>query len=632
MKYEFLDKINNPSDLRILSINDLDEVSEELRHFLIDTVSQCGGHFGASLGAVELTIALHYSFNTPEDKIIWDVGHQCYGHKVITGRKNELYTIRKKNGLHPFPSMEESEYDTFGVGHSSTSISAAIGMAIASSYKKEDKKIVAVIGDGGLSAGMAFEALNHMGSIDEDILIILNDNEMSISPNVGAMTNYLTKIISSKAYSTVKEGSKNILKKVPPSGIFLTKTEKHIKGLLAPGMLFEEMGINYYGPIDGHDTHFLVKTLKNLKKIPGPKLLHVITKKGKGYLPAEADPVKYHAVPVFDREIGVEKNSNQKITYTKIFDDWLCNIAKKDPRIFAITPAMREGSGLVNFSEKFPERYIDVGIAEQHSVTLAAGLACEGQKPIVCIYSTFLQRAYDQLIHDVALQNLDVLFAVDRAGFVGADGGTHCGVYDLSYLRCIPNMVIMAPSNEEECKNMLYTGYLHNGPAVVRYPRGEGMGIKANENFESYEIGKAENIMSGHNTVILCFGSVLDICTSVAKKIDCTLIDMRFIKPIDSSMIIECAKNHSLIVTVEDNSVMGGAGSAVNEVLGENGITINVINIGTKDRFFNHATREEQLYESGISKENIMEKIKNCIENNNLYDLNHSSNIEKLTN
>ena len=629
MKYEFLDKINNPSDLRILSINDLDEVSEELRHFLIDTVSQCGGHFGASLGAVELTIALHYSFNTPEDKIIWDVGHQCYGHKVITGRKNELYTIRKKNGLHPFPSMEESEYDTFGVGHSSTSISAAIGMAIASSYKKENKKIVAVIGDGGLSAGMAFEALNHMGSIDEDILIILNDNEMSISPNVGAMTNYLTKIISSKAYSTVKEGSKNILKKVPPSGIFLTKTEKHIKGLLAPGMLFEEMGINYYGPIDGHDTHFLVKTLKNLKKIPGPKLLHVITKKGKGYLPAEVDPVKYHAVPVFDREIGVEKNSNQKITYTKIFDDWLCNIAKKDSRVFAITPAMREGSGLVNFSEKFPERYIDVGIAEQHSVTLAAGLACEGQKPIVCIYSTFLQRAYDQLIHDVALQNLDVLFAVDRAGFVGADGGTHCGVYDLSYLRCIPNMVIMAPSNEEECKNMLHTGYLHNGPAVVRYPRGEGMGIKANENFESYEIGKAKIIMSGNNTVILCFGSVLDICTSVAKEIGCTLIDMRFIKPIDYSIIIECAKNHSLIVTVEDNSVMGGAGSAVNEVLSENGITINTINIGTKDRFFNHATREEQLYESGISKENIMEKIKNCIENNNLYDLNHSSNIEK---
>ena len=630
MKYEFLDKINDPSDLRILSINELDNVSEELRHYLIDTVSQCGGHFGASLGAVELTVALHYSFNTPEDKIIWDVGHQCYGHKVITGRRDELNTIRKKNGLHPFPSIEESEYDVFGVGHSSTSISAAIGMAIASSYKKENKKIVAVIGDGGLSAGMAFEALNHMGSIDEDVLVILNDNEMSISPNVGAMTNYLTKIISSKAYSTVKESSKNILKKVPPSGMFLTKTEKHIKGLLAPGMLFEEMGINYYGPIDGHDTHFLVKTLKNLKKIPGPKLLHVITKKGKGYLPAESDPVKYHAVPVFDRNKGVEKTVNQKITYTKVFDNWICSMAKKDPRIFAITPAMREGSGLVNFSKKFPDRYIDVGIAEQHSVTLAAGLACEGQKPIVCIYSTFLQRAYDQLIHDVALQNLDVLFAVDRSGFVGADGGTHNGSYDLSYLRCIPNMLIMAPSNEEECKNMLYTGYLHNGPAVVRYPRGEGLGKKTNEKLENYEIGISKKIRVAENIAILCFGSVLDICLSVADELNTSLFDMRFIKPIDRKIILEAAEKHSLIVTVEDNSVMGGAGSAVNEVLAEDNSNVKIINIGTPDIFFHHATREEQLEQSGISKKDILKKIKKCIENNNLYDLNHSSNIKKV--
>ena len=627
MEYEFIDKIDSPSDLRILSTNDLDNVSEELRHFLIETVSQCGGHFGASLGAVELTVALHYSFDTPNDKIIWDVGHQCYGHKVLTGRKNQLHTIRKKGGLHPFPSREESEYDYFGVGHSSTSISVAIGAAIASSYKKDDKKIVAVIGDGGLSAGMAFEALNHMGSIDEDVLVILNDNEMSISPNVGAMTNYLTKILSSKAYSTVKEGSKNILKKVPPSGMFLTKTEKHIKGLLAPGMLFEEMGINYYGPIDGHDTRFLVKTLKNLKKISGPKLLHVITKKGKGYLPAESDPVKYHAVPVFDRKIGVEKDLNKKITYTKIFDNWLCDIAKKDPRIFAITPAMREGSGLVNFSKIFPERYIDVGIAEQHSVTLAAGLACEGQKPIVCIYSTFLQRAYDQLIHDVALQNLDVLFAVDRAGFVGSDGGTHCGVYDLSYLRCIPNMIIMAPSNEEECKNMLYTGYLHNGPAVVRYPRGEGLGVKVNDGYKNYEIGVSKEIHSGEKTVILCFGSVIDVCKSVVDELNCSLIDMRFIKPIDKKAIISSAKKHSIIVTVEDNSVMGGAGSAVNEILMENKISREVINIGVPDIFFNHASREEQLKESGISKENIVNRIKNCL-NNNLYDVNHSSNID----
>ena len=628
MKYEFLDKINNPSDLRILSINNLDDVSEELRYFLIETVSQCGGHFGASLGAVELTVAIHYSFNTPQDKIIWDVGHQCYGHKVLTGRKNELNTIRKKEGLHPFPSIEESEYDAFGVGHSSTSISAAIGMAIASSYKNEDKKIVAVIGDGGLSAGMAFEALNHMGSINEDILVILNDNEMSISPNVGAMTNYLTKILSSKVYSTVKEGSKTILSKVPTSGMFLTKTEKHIKGLLAPGMLFEEMGINYYGPIDGHDTRLLVKTLKNLKKIQGPKLLHVITKKGKGYLPAESDPVKYHAVPVFDRDKGVEKKSNTKITYTKVFDNWLCTMAKKDPRVFAITPAMREGSGLVNFSKKFPERYIDVGIAEQHSVTLAAGLACEGQKPIVCIYSTFLQRAYDQLIHDVALQNLDVLFAVDRAGFVGADGGTHCGLYDLSYLRCIPNMVIMAPSNEEECKNMLYTGHLHNGPAVVRYPRGEGIGINVKEEFYSYKIGRSIKVRDGSKIAIMNFGSVFNVSLEVANELDCTLIDMRFIKPIDTKAIIDTAKNHNLIVTIEDNSIIGGAGSAVNEVLNENNFKIPTINIGAPDKFFNHATREEQLTESGISKSNIIKKIEKCIKNINLYDFNHSSNIE----
>ncbi len=631
MKYEFINKIINPSDLRILSLSDLDDVSDELRHYLIETVSQCGGHFGASLGAVELTVALHYSFNTPEDKIIWDVGHQCYGHKVLTGRKDELHTIRKKDGLHPFPSREESEYDVFGVGHSSTSISAAIGMAIASSYKNEDKKIIAVIGDGGLSAGMAFEALNHMGSIKEDILVILNDNEMSISPNVGAMTNYLTKILSSKAYSTVKEGSKNIFKKVPPSGgLFLTKTEKHIKGLLAPGMLFEEMGINYYGPIDGHNTQNLVKTLKNLKKIKGPKLLHVITKKGKGYLPAESDPVKYHAVPIFDTNKGVEKSKDQKPTYTKIFDDWICDIANKDPRVFAITPAMREGSGLVNFSKKFPERYIDVGIAEQHAVTLAAGLACEGQKPVVCIYSTFLQRAYDQLIHDVALQDLDVLFAVDRAGFVGADGSTHSGMFDLSYLRCIPNVLIMAPSDEQECRNMLYTGYLHNGPAVVRYPRGEGLGVSINNNLENLEIGISRKIFKGKQISILCFGSVLDICKSVAEEINATLIDMRFIKPIDKKEIIENAKNNHLIVTVEDNTAKGGAGSLVNEIIMNEKIeNIHVINIGAPDEFLPHATREEQLKLGGISKLEIIKKIKKFTENNDLYDLNHSSNIKK---
>ena len=629
MKYEFLNKINNPSDLRILSLNNLNDVSDELRHYLIETVSQCGGHFGASLGAVELTVALHYSFNTPEDKIIWDVGHQCYGHKVLTGRREDLHTIRKKDGLHPFPAREESEYDVFGVGHSSTSISAAIGMAIGSSHKKEEKKVVAVIGDGGLSAGMAFEALNHMGSINQDILVILNDNEMSISPNVGAMTNYLTKILSSKAYSTVKEGSKNFAKKVPPSGIFLTKTEKHIKGLLAPGMLFEEMGINYYGPIDGHNTQNLVKTLKNLKKIRGPKLLHVITKKGKGYLPAESDPVKYHAVPIFDTNKGVEKSKTQKTTYTKIFDNWICEMARKDPRIFAITPAMREGSGLVNFSKEFPERYIDVGIAEQHAVTLAAGLACEGLKPVVCIYSTFLQRAYDQLIHDVALQNLDVLFAVDRAGFVGADGSTHGGMFDLSYLRCIPNTVIMAPSDEQECNSMLYTGYLHNGPAIVRYPRGEGLGVEVNDNFKSLDIGRSKRIKDGEKISILSFGSILDICKNVADELNASLIDMRFVKPIDKEIVINHAKKFSLIVTVEDNAVKGGAGSQVNEIIIEENIeNISIINIGATDKFFSHATREEQLESSGISEKEIVRKIKDFVKNNNLYDLNLSSNIK----
>ena len=597
MKYEFINKIINPSDLRILSLSDLDDVSDELRHYLIETVSQCGGHFGASLGAVELTVALHYSFNTPDDKIIWDVGHQCYGHKVLTGRKDELHTIRKKDGLHPFPSREESEYDVFGVGHSSTSISAAIGMAIASSYKNENKKIVAVIGDGGLSAGMAFEALNHMGSIKEDILVILNDNEMSISPNVGAMTNYLTKILSSKAYSTVKEGSKNIFKKVPPSGgLFLTKTEKHIKGLLAPGMLFEEMGINYYGPIDGHNTQNLVKTLKNLKKIKGPKLLHVITKKGKGYLPAESDPVKYHAVPIFDTSKGVEKTKDQKPTYTKIFDDWICDIANKDPRIFAITPAMREGSGLVNFSKKFPERYIDVGIAEQHAVTLAAGLACEGQKPVVCIYSTFLQRAYDQLIHDVALQNLDVLFAIDRAGLVGLDGATHQGAFDLSYLRCIPNITIMAPSDEDLAWKMLNTGYEISGPAAVRYPRGIGRGIEYQESDEIIEIGKSKTILEFETSevVILSFGSLLDSAVDAGKEIKARVVDMRFIKPIDITLINEVSDKFKLIVTLEDNVIAGGAGSAVNEKLLEMNSSSKVLNLGLPDGFIEHGDQEQQ--------------------------------------
>ena len=617
MKYEFLNKINNPSDLRILSLNNLNDVSDELRHYLIETVSQCGGHFGASLGAVELTVALHYSFNTPEDKIIWDVGHQCYGHKVLTGRREDLHTIRKKDGLHPFPAREESEYDVFGVGHSSTSISAAIGMAIGSSHKKEEKKVVAVIGDGGLSAGMAFEALNHMGSINQDILVILNDNEMSISPNVGAMTNYLTKILSSKAYSTVKEGSKNFAKKVPPSGIFLTKTEKHIKGLLAPGMLFEEMGINYYGPIDGHNTQNLVKTLKNLKKIRGPKLLHVITKKGKGYLPAESDPVKYHAVPIFDTNKGVEKSKTQKTTYTKIFDNWICEMARKDPRIFAITPAMREGSGLVNFSKEFPERYIDVGIAEQHAVTLAAGLACEGLKPVVCIYSTFLQRAYDQVVHDIAIQSLPVRFAIDRAGLVGADGPTHAGSFDITYLSTLPNFIVMAASDESELVKMINTSVqINDRPSAFRYPRGNGIGIELPNDEEKLTIGKGRFIKEGKQVALVNFGARLQECLIAEKNLSKkgifpTIFDARFTKPLDENSLWQIATNHDIIITIEEGSI-GGFGSHVNHFLNEK----NLLDKDTKfrsmilpDLFIDHDKPENMYKVAGLDSLSIENKV-----------------------
>ena len=628
MNYKFLDKVNYPSDLRTLSINDLDKVSEELRYYLIETVSQCGGHFGASLGSVELTIALHYSYNTPYDKIVWDVGHQCYGHKVITGRKNELVTIRQKDGLHPFPSRKENEYDTFSVGHSSTSISAALGMSLAGKNSNKNFYTVAVIGDGGLSAGMAYEALNHMGSSDQDILVILNDNEMSISPNVGAMNNYLTKILSSKIYSTVKEGSKSILKQVPPFDKVANKTEGHIKGLFAPGMLFEEMGINYFGPIDGHDTKFLVKTLKNLKKIKGPKLLHVATKKGKGYLPAESDPVKYHAVPKFNKDEGVLKGNNKKYIYSDVFDDWLCKIAENDKRVFAITPAMREGSSLVNFSKSFPERYIDVGIAEQHAVTLAAGLACENQKPIVCIYSTFLQRAYDQLIHDVALQDLDVLFAVDRSGFSGNDGETHTGVFDLSFSRCIPNLIIMTPSCPEICQDMLHTGYLYPGPAIVRYPKESVKELPNKKEFQKIEIGKAKEIIKGKNIVFLCFGTLLDKAKIIAEKYNCSCIDMRFVKPLDEQLIKKYAKVNSLIISIEDNMLAGGAGSAVLEFLSKEEIKIDFLSFGSKDKFPQHASRDEQLINSNISEENIEKLVKEYIKNNNLLSISDSSNIK----
>ena len=620
---KLLCNIDTPSDYRSFSSQELELLADELREYLLYSVGQSGGHLGGGLGVVELTVVLHYIFNTPTDNLIWDVGHQAYPHKILTGRKAEIQSIRHKDGLAPFPNIAESEYDAFGVGHSSTSISAALGMAIAS---EKNERTVAVIGDGAMTAGMAFEALSHAGHLKPNMLVILNDNDMSISENIGGLSNYFSRIWASKVYKGIKKGGASFLKPLPQAYHLARKAETQMKAMVAPGSIFEELGFNYIGPIDGHNIKEMLEVIGNLKDFEGPQFLHIITKKGAGLDAAEADRIEFHAIGKIN---SLNNGSSSSIKYQDVFGEWIVNQATNDEKLIAITPAMREGSGLVEFSKKFPERYFDVAIAEQHSVTLAAGLACEGQKPIVCIYSTFLQRAYDQLIHDVALQNLDVLFAVDRSGFVGADGGTHNGSYDLSYLRCIPNMLIMAPSSEEECKNMLYTGYLHNGPAVVRYPRGEGLGEKTSEKLENYEIGISKKIRVAESIVILCFGSVLDVCLSVAEELNTSLFDMRFIKPIDDKVILDSAEKYSLIVTVEDNSIMGGAGSAVNEVLAKNNSSVNIINIGTPDRFFRHATREEQLKQSGVSKENILKRIKKCIKNNNLYDLNLSSNIKK---
>ena len=610
MQFPYLENINSPKDLRNLDASELSQVCEELREYLIQTVSKCGGHFGASLGAVELTVALHYVYKTPHDRLVWDVGHQCYGHKVLTGRRDQLKTIRKRGGLAPFPAREESEYDTFGVGHSSTSVSAAVGMAIASQSQDSPRKIISILGDGGLSAGMAYEALNHMGTLDTDVRVMLNDNEMSISPNVGAMSNYLTRIMSGRIVSSVREGSKQILKQVPSVHEFARRTEEHIKGMIAPGTLFEEMGINYYGPIDGHDIHTLVKTLDNLKKLSGPRLLHIITRKGKGYEPAETDPVGYHAVPEFDPKVGViHPKTKSKKTYTQVFSDWICDMAEKDSALVAITPAMKEGSGLVKFSKKFPKKYFDVGIAEQHALTLAAGMACEGLKPVVAIYSTFLQRAYDQLIHDIAVQKLDILLAIDRAGLVGPDGQTHSGSFDLTYLRCIPHVIIMAPSNENECRQMLYTGFKHKGPAAVRYPRGSGPQSLVNKKMTLIPIGKSECIRQGNGTALLVFGGLLENAIAVANKIDATVINMRFVKPLDEDMIIKTAMNHNLLVTIEDNSIKGGAGSAVNEFVQSQHLETEILNLGLPDFFIDHSSREDQIQEARLDPQSIYESI-----------------------
>jgi 1-deoxy-D-xylulose-5-phosphate synthase len=609
-----LDAINLPEDLRKLDESQLKQVSDELREFLIKSVSNSGGHFGSGLGTVELTVALHYVFNTPHDRIVWDVGHQAYPHKILTGRKEAIETIKKKDGLNPFPKRTESEYDTFGVGHSSTSIGAALGMALASKQLGIDRKSIAVIGDGAMTAGMAFEALNHGGEIEPDMLVVLNENEMSISPNVGAFARMLIKIVSGRFYNRMRETSKRIMKRDSWLWKFMSRWEEHTKGMLIPSTLFEELGFLYFGPIDGHDINQLVRTLETIKQTNGPKFLHIITKKGKGYKPAEEDPIKYHAVSPFDPKIGVISNKKPSLpSYTQVFGQWLCDMARDDKKLVAITPAMREGSGLVEFSKLFPKRYYDVGIAEQHAVTLAAGMACEGVKPVVAIYSSFLQRAYDQLIHDVAIQNLGVLFAIDRGGVVGPDGPTHAGSMDLSFLRCVPNMTIMAPADENECRQMLYTGYELNTPAAVRYPRGTGAGVAILPQMEKIQIGKAKVVRKGSQIAILAFGSTLEDAKIVGETLDATVVNMRFVKPIDEALIKKISTKNSLIVTLEDNVIKGGAGSAVNEYLNHIQADIKVLNLGLPDFYQSHGSREDLLREASIDSQGILKEIKNFL-------------------
>ena len=608
-----LDSITDPNDIRALSEDQLPQLAEELREFLLHSVSQTGGHLAAGLGTVDLTIALHYVFNTPEDKLVWDVGHQAYPHKILTGRRDRMPTIRKKDGLSAFPTRDESPYDTFGVGHSSTSISAALGMAIAAGLEKRDAHAVAIIGDGGLTGGMAFEALNHAGALDANLLVVLNDNEMSISPNVGAMNNYLAKLLSGRFYSTIRQGSKELLKDRMPSVWELARrAEEHVKGMVAPGTLFEELGFNYIGPIDGHDMDTLVTTLRNLRNTDGPRFLHIVTKKGKGYLPAEMDPVAYHGVGTFDpTKDHLPKAKPSTPTYTEVFGKWLCDMAEKDPRLLGVTPAMREGSGLVEFEQRFPERYFDVGIAEQHAVTLAAGQACEGFKPVVAIYSTFLQRAYDQLIHDVVLQGLPVLFAIDRAGLVGPDGPTHAGSFDLSYLRCLPNIVVMAPADENECRQMLYTGFQHEGPAAVRYPRGSGIGAALQPELVGVPFGKAEVRRRGQKIALLAFGSMAAPALEAAQTLDATMVNMRFVKPLDTALLLDLAANHEAIVTVEEGALMGGAGSAVAEALNSAGLVRPLLQLGLPDQFIDHGDPAVLLALCGLDTAGIVNSVRN---------------------
>lgn len=609
--FPLLETINSPADLRRLERKQLQQLVGELRSFLIESVSQTGGHLSSNLGTIELTIALHAVFNTPEDRLVWDVGHQCYAHKILTGRRQGMSRLRMHGGTSGFPKRCESPYDTFGVGHSSTSISAALGMALAAKHKGEDRKAIAIIGDGAMSAGMAFEAMNNAGVADADMLVILNDNEMSISPPVGALNNILTRLTSSQTFNAARSAGRQVLGFAPPLLELARRAEEHVKGMIAPGTLFEEFGFHYYGPIDGHDLDALIPTLQNLRAMKGPKFLHVITKKGQGYKLAEADPILYHGVSKFAPDEGIQAATGpRKLTYTQVFGDWLCDMAQADARLIGITPAMGEGSGMVRFAREHADRYYDVGIAEQHAVTFAAGLACEGLKPIVAIYSTFLQRAYDQLIHDVALQKLPVVFAVDRGGLVGADGPTHHGTFDLSFVSCIPNMVVMAPADEAECRKMLSTAYTLDGPSLVRYPRGGGIGKVPEMNLDTLPVGKGEVRRRGKEVALLAFGSLVNAAVAAGEELDATVINMRFVKPLDIELIIEIAGNHSWLVTIEENAIIGGAGSEIERALAEHGLNLPVLRLGLPDRFIDHGEQSQLLAELGLDQAGIVHAVR----------------------
>jgi len=609
--YPLLDTINYPSQLRELERKALPQLANELRKFLVESVSTTGGHLSSNLGTVEITIALHYVFNTPHDRLVWDVGHQTYAHKILTGRREGMKKLRMHGGMAGFPRREDSEYDTFGTAHSSTSISAALGMAVASQLEDTDRCVAAIIGDGAMSAGMAYEALNNAGAMDTNLLVILNDNDMSISPPVGALNNYLTSLLTGKAYATARRAGEKVLGVVPSVLELANRTQEHVKGMLSPSTMFEEFGFNYIGPIDGHDLDKLVTTLKNIKNLSGPQFLHIVTRKGEGYKAAEDNPILYHGVSKFNPDAGIVSKAPGKPTYTQIFGDWLCDMAALDHRLVGITPAMSEGSGLVRFSQEYPDRYFDVGIAEQHAITFAAGLACDGMKPVVAIYSTFLQRAYDQLIHDVAIQNLPVVFAIDRAGLVGADGPTHAGSFDLTYLRCIPNITVMTPADENECRQMLYTAFQMNTPAAVRYPRGAGTGVVPIKEMKALQIGLGEICRKGEKIALLAFGSMLKPCLEAAEELNATVANMRFVKPLDDNLVVFLAANYSLLVTVEENTIMGGAGSAVLESLENKGITTTpVLQLGLPDVFIDQGDPTRMLVDCGRDKAGIVKAIK----------------------